>query len=61
MEGRKNLPGQGSSEQGEQKVEAVAMEHEEPDFFVTRIFGRFWTQCREDGRFQGAKTRLEGL
>jgi hypothetical protein len=25
---------QGSSEQGEQKVEAVAMEHEEPDFFV---------------------------
>jgi hypothetical protein len=38
MEGRKNLPGQGSSEQGEQKVEAAAMEDEEllgcrsPDF-----------------------------
>jgi hypothetical protein len=29
MEGRKNLPGQGSSEQGEQKVEAAAMEDED--------------------------------
>ncbi len=39
MEGRKNLPGQGSSEQGEQKVEAAAMEHEDADFFVV-VTGR---------------------